>query len=100
MDSLSESAWKARFFRLWTLKEAYLKARGFGFYLSIEQVRITFDNSDAPSLELGAEIDDDARGWHLFESRPDAEHFVAVVVERGQGVGLRVLEFRSPSPAT
>lgn len=67
--------------RLWTLKESFLKAKGYGlstdissleFDLSQEQPRLSF--SDAKRRENGL--------WQFFEFRPSPEHLMALSVRR------------------
>jgi 4'-phosphopantetheinyl transferase len=71
------------FFALWTLKEAYLKARGDGLSRPPESVEITLDAGlDRASVrELDAA--DDGRRWELFALRHVTGYAAAVAVERG-----------------
>lgn len=75
-----------RFTRLWTAKEAYLKARGLGIIESLDQVEIDFSADDEPALRLGAELDDIGSHWHLQYLQPTAEHFAALCVELVAGI--------------
>lgn len=68
------------FFRLWTLKEAYVKARGLGLQLGLDSFAFGIDAALVPSL-LQAEADDVTR-WSCF-SLNHAESFrIAVAVNR------------------
>jgi 4'-phosphopantetheinyl transferase len=74
--ALSGAAQDRRAVSLWTLKEAYLKARGVGLYVDPLLVELAFDG-DVPSLSLAPEAGDDARRWTLELREVDA-HLVAV----------------------
>ena len=54
LHTLSPAAAQARFFKIWTLKEAYMKARGMGFSLSPQSFSIEPDDLDG---RAGAYID-------------------------------------------
>jgi 4'-phosphopantetheinyl transferase len=80
LRALPEAEQKARFFTYWTLKEAYIKARGMGlaiplgqFSLHIEEpLRVSFD----PRLA------DDPASWQLATMRPSERHFLAAAIRR------------------
>jgi len=69
------------FFRLWTRKEAWLKATGVGITRGLDQVEVTFQ-PDAPARLLGLPVGaGDPRDWTLNE--PCApEGFLAAVAVR------------------
>jgi 4'-phosphopantetheinyl transferase len=77
-----------RFTRLWTAKEAYLKARGLGIAELLDQVQIDFGADDQPALRLGAALHDIGRHWQLQYLQPTAEHFAALCIERVEGVAM------------
>lgn len=70
-----------RFMELWTLKEAYIKARGLG--LRIPLAHFSFDLSATPeSISVGfePELEDDSSSWRFALSRPSARHQLAWAV--------------------
>jgi 4'-phosphopantetheinyl transferase len=72
-----------RFFRYWTLKESYLKGRGLGLALALDQV--VFDlGSGTVWASLGADCADDARAWR-FESWTIEGSYTAALAVRSQG---------------
>jgi 4'-phosphopantetheinyl transferase len=69
-----------RFFELWTLKEAYVKARGLG--LAIPLRAFSFQRSPAGEwrIEFAAAIKDDPDGWRFRSWRVGVAHQVALAV--------------------
>ena len=85
LESLAEPDRPDRFTRLWTAKEAYLKARGLGIIDSLDQVEVDFDAGPGPALRLGAALEDDGSRWELRYLQPTADHVVALCIERSNG---------------
>jgi 4'-phosphopantetheinyl transferase len=80
-----EDAWHDRFLTYWTLKEAYLKARGLGVSVSLSSVSFTLDsNGDARVGFLGALAHFDNR-WLFHLTRPTDRHLLAVAVATADG---------------
>jgi 4'-phosphopantetheinyl transferase len=88
-------AWPAehrhrRFFEYWTLKEAYIKARGLGLQLPLDQFTIQIPSEDRSragqpiGIAFGPGIDDDPRSWQLASFDLMAHHKVAVAIRRHQ----------------
>jgi phosphopantetheinyl transferase (holo-ACP synthase) len=90
--------WPNRFLTYWTLKEAYLKARGLG--ISVHLSDISFTLGDGPTharigfLESLAGTDD-RWAFHLAELEP--HHIAAVAVETTEAndAGIPALSFHS-----
>jgi 4'-phosphopantetheinyl transferase len=81
----------AAFFRGWTRKEAYLKARGIGLSCAPERVEVSV-RADEPARLLGVPGGPcEAMRWSLWGLTPAPEAVGAVVVE-GRGCRLTCLE--------
>ena len=90
LKSLSGAAQCDRFFSLWTLKEAYIKARGMGMSLPVRE--ITFDLEQPPHIRFTCDrsLDPDPSRWSFQLLNPDADHFLAVAWEENSTPELSV----------
>ncbi len=66
---------------LWTLKEAYIKARSLGLALPLDGFAFRFDDPTRPRISFAASIDDDPARW-WFHTVDVAEHRIALALER------------------
>jgi 4'-phosphopantetheinyl transferase len=76
IEASGEGGWRTRFLYYWTLKEAYLKARGLG--ISVPLAEIEFTIADPPRIRfLGSLSGTDTR-WAFHLRRVTPRHLVAV----------------------
>jgi 4'-phosphopantetheinyl transferase len=73
-----------RFYQLWTLKESYIKARGFGLSLGLSRFSFSPVGTTA-SVLFDAGFHDDPAAWDFQLFHPDAQHLIATAVERLAG---------------
>jgi 4'-phosphopantetheinyl transferase len=71
---------KEAFFRLWTLKEAYIKAHGEGMSLPLTDISINFDLAPTPRLVLAGALAGDAERWNLVQFPIGAQYLGALAV--------------------
>lgn len=95
VEALSDTAKLDRCLSLWTLKEAYIKARGIGLTLPLRGISFLFEDATAVRLDLGAELQDDAARWQ-FRLLNHARHRIAMVTESLSGGDLKMWEFHPP----
>lgn len=83
--------WRAEgFFAVWTLKEAYIKARGLGFALPLADFSFSFPEG-VVTVEFAPRLDDDPAAWQFERLQPTKEHRVAVAVRQPRSVPLTVI---------
>jgi 4'-phosphopantetheinyl transferase len=79
------------FFDYWTLKEAYIKARGFGLALPLADFAFRLSPPSAPRIAFEPALDDDPATWQFFQDWPTPLHRLAVAVRRdGADLPVRV----------
>lgn len=91
LADLPPSRQAERFFALWTLKEAWLKAHGTGIGAGLDTVWFGFADDGAPR-EVGME-QDAPRCWQFWQSQPSPEHRLALAARTGDSP-LTVEAFR------
>ena len=79
------------FFNCWTRKEAYIKARGEGLTLPLDQFDVSLDPSGACLLDNRIAPGEVSR-WSLQELHPAPAYCAAVAVE-GFSWKLRLMDF-------
>jgi 4'-phosphopantetheinyl transferase len=92
LAALSGAAQRERFFELWTLKEAYIKAIGKG--LSAPLRSITFDPTqpDPVPVTFGPDVADDHTRWCLRRFRVGSEHRLALALAADRAAGVHCVE--------
>ena len=84
------------FFRCWTRKEAYIKARGEGLSLSLDQFDVSLVPGE-PAAILSTQPDpSEASRWSLEELSP-APGYVAALAAEGRGWHLTCWQWPDPS---
>jgi 4'-phosphopantetheinyl transferase len=89
--ALPPSARAEGFFRCWTRKEAYVKARGEGLQISLQSFHVSLSPEQSARL-----ISTDSDRWALHSLHPNAESVGAIVVE-GQDVSVHCYDWNKPA---
>lgn len=81
LSSLDAALRPRAFFRCWTLKEAFVKVKGVGLALPLDQFDVTVA-PDGPVALLGTRPDEEERErWALSDLPVDGDYFAALAVE-------------------
>lgn len=70
------------FFDYWTLKEAYIKARGMGLAIPLGDFGFVLRPPAAPEITFVDGFDDDPRRWQFWQAWPTAHHRLGLAIER------------------
>lgn len=79
--SLPPEAQTDRFFQLWTLKEAFIKAKGKGLALPLKQFGFGLHNEQV-RFDCDPAIDPTPSQWQFSTHRPESGHIVSVAAQR------------------
>jgi 4'-phosphopantetheinyl transferase len=94
LSSLEEDARLSRFYELWTLREAYLKARGVGLTLPLDQLVFRPTPSGGAQAEFGPAIRDDPAHWQFGLTWLTNRHLAATCIKRpSSGAPTRISHF-------
>lgn len=80
-----------RFYDYWTLKEAYLKARGTGLATPLGQFGFTLAPSGTIRVQFDPRLKDTPEHWQFFQTRASPDQLIGGAVQRGDAPDLRVV---------
>jgi 4'-phosphopantetheinyl transferase len=84
-----EETRRDRFFDLWTLKEALVKALGTGMATALNRLAFTVGSDHAVSLDAPPDVD--AAAWQFGLFAPGPRHRMAVAVRRSASQPVRLI---------
>jgi 4'-phosphopantetheinyl transferase len=93
LAALADAEKLDRALSLWTLKESYIKARGLGLLVPLDEFSFVFGGAEGIRLEIDPRLGDEAGRWR-FCQLDHAGHRIAVMVDRSAAGELEVWEAR------
>jgi len=90
LRALAVDRQRERFFEYWTLKEAYIKARGMGLSIPLEQFAFELEPGHLPRISFDPRLGDEPAGWQFVQLRPSSRHQAALALRRPRGLALKV----------
>lgn len=82
---------RARFFDYWTLKEAYIKARGMGLAIPLDHFSFLLAEGQPIGIAFDPRLEDDPAVWQFAQLRPTASHLISLALRRGGEADLRII---------
>jgi len=93
LRALPEGEQPRVFFDYWTLKEAYIKARGMGLALPLSDFAFCLRPPAPPTIAFEPALDDDPSTWQFFQAWPTRTHRLGLAVRRtGPDLPIRLRE--------
>jgi 4'-phosphopantetheinyl transferase len=82
-----------RFFQHWTLKESYIKARGMGLSLPLDQFAFHFADPGEVRLTTQPQLEDPAEHWRFWQwwLEPSRQHLLALCARHVPGDATRLV---------
>jgi 4'-phosphopantetheinyl transferase len=71
---------RLQFFRYWTLKESYIKARGLGLSIPLDRFSFILEDGHPIRIEFDPRLGDDHRRWQFLQLTAGPAHLAAVAV--------------------
>ncbi|HUQ86304.1 MAG TPA: 4'-phosphopantetheinyl transferase superfamily protein [Vicinamibacterales bacterium] len=82
LRKLPEDEQRKVFFDYWTLKESYIKARGFGLALPLGDFAFKLNPPRPPEIAFEPSLEDDPRTWQFLQDWPTPQHRLGLAVRR------------------
>lgn len=89
--TLPESQQPQRFLEYWTLKEAYIKAKGMGLSLPLDQFSFMFTKNQPIAIKFAPELRDQPACWQFWQVYPSAHHIAAIAVKSAENTGFELI---------
>ncbi len=90
LHALPSSKQRSRFFEYWTLKEAYIKARGMGVALPLEQFSFHLEAGQPIRISFAPHFLDDPHDWQFAQFHPTSQHEMTVAIRHGTDAALTI----------
>ena len=81
LRNLRPSLQREAFFRIWTLKEAYIKADGRGLSIPLDSFCFRFSPESSAPATLASNAESNPGAWSFFEFQPEPDYRVSIGVQ-------------------
>jgi 4'-phosphopantetheinyl transferase len=85
-----ETEKRSRFFNYWTLKESYIKARGMGLSLPLEQFSFHIAHDEKLRISFAPQLQDDPSQWQFWLLQATQHHQAAISLRRDESVAYQL----------
>jgi 4'-phosphopantetheinyl transferase len=83
LAALPKERQRLRFLEYWTLKEAYIKARGLGLAIPLDRFAFDLDSGPGIRVSFDPRLGDDPAAWHFALEQPTSRHLLAWAIRSG-----------------
>jgi 4'-phosphopantetheinyl transferase len=90
LSALPAHRQRRRFFEYWTLKESYIKARGMGLSIPLDEFSFEFPAEDAIRIHIARTQNDLPTRWRFWQFQPGVEYLAALCAERVDAICPRL----------
>lgn len=87
---LAEPLQRRRFFDLWTMKEAYVKAKGLGLAIPLTAFTIGFPTANCLSIDFQPEANDVSTFWQLWSVDMGDHYALSLAINCHKALSLRL----------
>lgn len=81
LNQVPGNAQKHRFFEYWTLKESYIKARGMGLSLPLDQFSFHLNHGQPVEISFDPKLKDEPKHWTFWRLIPTEHHIAALAIK-------------------
>jgi 4'-phosphopantetheinyl transferase len=90
LRTLPASFQRETFFRIWTLKEAYIKAEGKGLSIPLDSFHFQFSTESPAQVRLESKAESNPHAWSFFEFQPGPDHRISIGAKNPEQGALQV----------
>lgn len=90
LEAAAEADRHELFFTFWTLKEAFIKGRGLGMSLPLDQFAFTLADGGPPRVDFEPTDDERAENWQFARQRLGERYSLALAVRQPESEPLEI----------
>ena len=90
LETLPPERQPAAFLRFWTLKEAFIKARGMGLSIPLDDFAFSLDEDRPPAISFRSHDRENPANWQFAQLRVDSRYQIALAIHLPVSESLRV----------